>query len=50
MGDRVIHHSFGEGEITHVLGSGNKTNLAIQFAGLGRKIVDPRTNSLTKLD
>jgi DNA helicase-2/ATP-dependent DNA helicase PcrA len=50
VGDRVIHHSFGEGKITHVLGSGNKTNLAIQFPGLGRKIVDPRTNSLTKLD
>ncbi len=50
VGDRVIHHSFGEGEITHVLGSGKKTNLAIQFPGLGRKIVDPRTNSLTKFD
>ncbi|MDJ0658455.1 MAG: DNA helicase PcrA [Crocosphaera sp.] len=50
VGDRVIHHSFGEGEITHVLGSGKKTNLAIQFAGLGRKIVDPRTNSITKIE
>ncbi|ACB53335.1 ATP-dependent DNA helicase [Crocosphaera subtropica ATCC 51142] len=50
VGDRVIHHSFGEGEITHVLGSGKKTNLAIKFAGLGRKIVDPRTNSITKID
>ena len=50
VGDRVIHHSFGEGEITHILGSGKKTNLAIQFAGLGRKIVDPRTNSITKIE
>ncbi|MGB5595108.1 MAG: DNA helicase PcrA [Crocosphaera sp.] len=50
VGDRVIHYSFGEGEITHVLGSGKKTNLAINFPGLGRKIVDPRTNSLTKFD
>ncbi len=50
VGDRVIHHSFGEGEITHVLGSGKKTNLAIKFAGLGRKIVDPRTNSITKIE
>ncbi|MDJ0845201.1 DNA helicase PcrA [Crocosphaera sp.] len=50
VGDRVIHHSFGEGEITHVLGSGKKTNLAIQFAGLGRKIVDPRTHSITKIE
>ncbi|MDJ0510917.1 MAG: DNA helicase PcrA [Crocosphaera sp.] len=50
VGDRVIHHSFGEGEITHILGSGNTPNLAVKFTGLGRKIVDPRTNSLTKLD
>ena len=50
VGDRVIHHSFGEGEITHVLGSGKKTNLAIKFSGLGRKIIDPRTSTLTKLD
>ena len=50
VGDRVIHHSFGEGEITHILGSGKKTNLAIQFAGLGRKIGDPRTNSITKIE
>ncbi|MDJ0579771.1 DNA helicase PcrA [Crocosphaera sp.] len=50
VGDRVIHHSFGEGEITHILGSGKKTNLAIKFAGLGRKIVDPRTNSITKIE
>ncbi|MEA5533515.1 DNA helicase PcrA [Crocosphaera sp. XPORK-15E] len=50
VGDRIIHHSFGEGEITHILGSGQKTNLAIQFAGLGRKIIDPKTNSITKLD
>ncbi|MGK7897237.1 MAG: 3'-5' exonuclease, partial [Xenococcus sp. (in: cyanobacteria)] len=50
VGDRVIHHSFGEGEITHILGSGKKTNLAIQFSGLGRKIVDPRTNSITKIE
>ncbi|MEL4895740.1 DNA helicase PcrA [Crocosphaera sp. Alani8] len=49
VGDRVIHHSFGEGEITHVLGSGKKINLAIKFSGLGRKIVDPRTNSITKI-
>ena len=50
VGDRVIHHSFGEGEITHILGAGKKTNLAIKFSGLGRKIIDPRTSTLTKLD
>ncbi|GBF81508.1 DNA helicase PcrA [Aphanothece sacrum] len=49
VGDRVIHHSFGEGEITHILGSGKKTNLAIQFQGLGRKIVDPKLDSISKI-
>ncbi|MBW3585870.1 MAG: DNA helicase PcrA, partial [Cyanobacteria bacterium 0813] len=31
-GDRVFHHAFGVGEITHVLGAGDKTNLAIKFS------------------
>ena len=49
VGDRVFHDRFGEGEITHVLGSGNKTNLAIQFPGLGRKIIDPKIAPLQPL-
>lgn len=48
-GDRVFHHAFGVGEITHVLGEGDKTNLAIKFSGLGRKIIDPRTAKLQRV-
>jgi DNA helicase-2/ATP-dependent DNA helicase PcrA len=42
VGDRVLHKTFGEGEITHVLGSGRKTTLAVSFPGLGKKILDPK--------
>ena len=48
-GDRVFHHAFGVGEITHVLGAGDKTNLAIKFSGFGRKIIDPRTAKLQRV-
>jgi DNA helicase II / ATP-dependent DNA helicase PcrA len=49
-GDKVVHPAFGLGEITHVLGAGDKTNLAIKFSGLGRKIIDPRTAKLQRLE
>ncbi|MGB7712432.1 MAG: DNA helicase PcrA [Microcoleus sp.] len=49
-GDRVLHPAFGLGEVTHVLGAGEKVNLAINFSGLGRKIIDPRTAKLQRLD
>lgn len=49
IGDKVFHHAFGVGEITHVLGAGDKTNLAIKFSGLGRKIIDPRTAKLQRV-
>ena len=42
VGDKVFHNSFGEGEITHTFGSGEKTSLAIKFHGMGPKILDPR--------
>jgi DNA helicase-2/ATP-dependent DNA helicase PcrA len=42
VGDRIIHDHFGEGTITHILGSGRKTNLAIKFQGIGQKIIDPK--------
>ena len=49
VGDHLVHYSFGEGEVTHVLGSEKKVNLAIKFKNLGRKIIDPSTNSVTKI-
>jgi DNA helicase-2/ATP-dependent DNA helicase PcrA len=39
----VLHSTFGEGEVTHILGTGKKMNLAVKFSGLGQKIIDPRT-------
>ncbi|MBD2208989.1 DNA helicase PcrA [Nostoc linckia FACHB-104] len=50
VGDRVLHKSFGVGEITHVFGDGNKLSVAIKFANLGQKIIDPRMAQLQKLD
>ena len=42
VGDQVIHASFGAGEITHTFGSGEKVSIAVKFAGMGPKILDPR--------
>ncbi len=42
VGDRVIHPNFGEGEITHTFGSGEKISIAVKFNGMGPKILDPR--------
>ena len=50
VNDRVIHSSFGEGKITHVFGSGEKISLAIKFAGMGPKILDPRLAPLKLID
>ena len=42
VGDQVMHASFGVGEITHTFGSGEKISIAVKFAGMGPKILDPR--------
>jgi len=42
VGDKVSHSSFGVGEITHTFGSGEKVSIAVKFAGMGPKILDPR--------
>ena len=42
VGDRVSHSSFGIGEVTHTFGSGEKVSIAVKFAGMGPKILDPR--------
>ena len=41
VGDQVIHASFRVGEITHIFGSGEKVSIAVKFAGMGPKILDP---------
>ncbi|MEO0759598.1 MAG: DNA helicase PcrA [Cyanobacteria bacterium J06648_16] len=50
VGEKIVHGSFGEGKITHIFGAGNKICLAIHFQGLGKKIVDPRVASLTRVE
>ncbi|ACK69965.1 ATP-dependent DNA helicase PcrA [Gloeothece citriformis PCC 7424] len=50
VGDRIIHSSYGEGEVTHVLATGKKPNLAILFPGLGRKIVDPTLAPIQRIE
>jgi DNA helicase-2/ATP-dependent DNA helicase PcrA len=50
VGDRVLHKSFGIGEITHVFGSGNKVSVAIKFTSLGQKIIDPRVAQLQRVE
>ncbi len=41
VGERVIHSSFGAGEIIHIFGSGNQVTLAVKFPGIGSKMLDP---------
>ena len=50
VGDRLIHNDFGEGEVTHILCSGKKTNLAIRFPDFGRKIIDPKVTQMAKVN
>ena len=49
VGDRVIHRSFGVGQITHVFGTDNKQSVAIKFPNLGQKIIDPKIVGLQKI-
>jgi DNA helicase-2/ATP-dependent DNA helicase PcrA len=49
VGDRVHHNVFGDGEVTHIFGDDKKTNLAILFPHLGKKIIDPRVAPMEKL-
>jgi DNA helicase-2/ATP-dependent DNA helicase PcrA len=48
-GDRVVHKTFGVGEISHVFGSGNKLCIAVKFPSVGQKILDPKIAPLQKV-
>ena len=50
VGDKVIHSSFGLGEITHTFGSGEKVSIAVKFTGMGPKILDPRLAPIEPVD
>ncbi len=49
IGDKIMHTSFGEGEITHIFGSGEKISIAIKFIGMSPKIIDPRLAPITMI-
>ncbi|MGV2827237.1 DNA helicase PcrA [Myxosarcina sp. GI1(2024)] len=50
VGDRVLHHQFGAGEITHILGSGNKATLAVKFPSLGATKIIPKAAPMQRID
>ncbi len=50
VGDRILHKSFGIGQVTHIFGTGNKLSIAVKFAGVGQKILDPKVVPLQKIE
>ena len=50
VGDRVLHHEFGAGEITHVLGSGKKATLAVKFLSMGVTKIIPKIAPMEKVE
>jgi len=45
-----VHKAFGNGQVTHIFGAGNKICLAIKFTGMGQKIVDPKLTPLQRVE
>jgi DNA helicase-2/ATP-dependent DNA helicase PcrA len=50
VGDVVVHQAYGAGQVTHIFGAGNKTCLAVEFPGQGRKIIDPKLSRLQRAE
>ena len=50
VGDRVLHKDFGEGEITHILGTEQKPTLAVKFPDLGATKILSRTAPIEKIE
>lgn len=51
VGDRIVHQSFGTGQVTHVFGSGENLCLSVKFP-VGTKILCPkeRPDSIQQID
>ncbi|NET40445.1 DNA helicase PcrA [Okeania sp. SIO2B3] len=49
VGEKVMHKSFGVGQVTNVFGGGQKLSLGIKF-GKSKKIIDPKTAPMEKLE
>ena len=50
VGDRVLHHEFGDGEVTHILGSGKKATLAVKFLSMGVTKIIPKIAPMEKVE
>ncbi|WP_019507545.1 DNA helicase PcrA [Pleurocapsa sp. PCC 7319] len=50
VGDRVVHHEFGAGEVTHILGSGKKATLAVKFLSMGVTKIIPKIAPMEKVE
>ena len=50
VGDRVLHHEFGAGEVTHVLGSGKKATLAVKFLSMNVTKIIPKVAPMEKVE
>lgn len=50
VGDRVLHHEFGEGEVTHILGSDKKATLAVKFLSMGVTKIIPKIAPMEKVE
>jgi len=50
VGDRVLHHEFGDGEITHILGNGKKATLAVKFLSMGVTKIIPKVAPMEKVE
>ncbi len=48
VGDRLVHESFGEGEVTHIFGEGEKKFIAVKFPKMGRKIINPKLDPIQR--
>lgn len=49
QGDRVTHPKYGEGVVEKMIKYGNKTLCSINFANIGRRLLDPAISDLQKL-
>jgi DNA helicase-2/ATP-dependent DNA helicase PcrA len=50
VGDRVVHNTFGVGEVTHLFGTDNKMSLAVKFVSGGQKIIDPKVAPMQRVE
>ncbi|MEO1147886.1 MAG: DNA helicase PcrA [Cyanobacteria bacterium J06638_22] len=50
VGEKVVHPSFGVGQVTHIFGTGKKMCLAIKFPDMGQKIIDPKLVEIQRVE